>query len=119
MDDLAYTLQIGREAMSYRWATVATGYDDLLDTLADPFQELRPAKTKNGVFFGCVASLSPRCKQRPAGADPQCPVWNDADESDLLNLASWWVDGGDVPWNECAPDDARRIALPAYPFAIP
>ena len=119
MDDLAYTLQIGREAMSYRWATVATGYDDLLDTLADPFQELRPEKTKNGVFFGCVASLSPRRKQMLAGADPQCPVWNDADESDLLNLASWWVDGGDVPWNERAPDDARRIALPAYPFAIP
>ncbi|CAM4230542.1 hypothetical protein BOTU111921_18285 [Bordetella tumbae] len=120
MDDLAYTLQIGREAMFYRWATVATGYDDLLDTLADPFQKLRPEQAPtNHVFFGCAADLSQRRREMSGGAGPQCPVWNHADESDLLNLASWWVDGGDVPWNECSAQGARRIALPAYPFAIP
>ncbi|OMG74766.1 amino acid adenylation domain-containing protein [Burkholderia ubonensis] len=100
LDDLAWTLQVGRVAMDERLAFVVPDCAALGDALR--------------------AYLA---ADEGAGAPPD--TWrgrarHDADAAsatdDLVALARDWVRGSEVDWHARASGDARRIALPVYPF---
>ena len=90
--DLAWTLQIGREAMKYRLAVV-------VDSLAGLTAALR------GWLDGQAdAAYSGRVE---AGREPA--------RGSLRDIARQWVGGAPATWPERPA--GRRLSLPSYPFA--
>ncbi|MDF4005205.1 amino acid adenylation domain-containing protein [Luteibacter sp. PPL552] len=100
LHDLAYTLQVGREAMTHRLGFVAQTIDDLRQTLS------RLVETDDTA--GVIRGVAPRT---PAGATDQTPQ----------TPTQWlerWVNGGSVDWvARYGATRPRRIRLPTYPFA--
>ena len=101
LGDLAWTLQVGRDAMRERIAFVARDAEDLLRQM-DAVQ----AGADGDALRGSV----PRGRRAdetildPIGRDP-------------LEVARAWVGGADVDWRQLhAGTTRRRLALPSYPF---
>ena len=102
--EVAYTLQVGRDAMTERLAIVAVDLARLIERL-DGFVEGQGG-THQGVFRGTAAPGDGRGDASdPADARPDV-------------LARRWVGGGTVDWHGWYEGRApRRIPLPTYPFA--
>lgn len=103
---LAYTLQVGREAMEERLGCVAAGADALAAQLAAYANDERLAQ---GVFRGCA-----RHAGAALGAEPQAFAPEQYEQ-----LAEQWVQGTDIDWRWLYRSGVRprRIGLPGYPFA--
>ncbi|MGZ8219747.1 beta-ketoacyl synthase N-terminal-like domain-containing protein, partial [Methylomagnum sp.] len=100
--DVAYTLRAGREAFDTRAAILATGLDELA-------QSLRPlaagAPSPDSCWLGEVSGGS--------GATPSL----DPIDGNLERLAALWVSGAVIDWHRFpGAKDGRRISLPGYPF---
>ncbi len=99
--DLAYTLQIARDAMRHRVTFVAEGRDDLLGQMEGYLAGDRDVAVSGIVRNGHkekAETLDPRGKEAP-------------------EIARHWASGGDVDWSALYGESyPRRIALPAYPF---
>ncbi|RSZ60405.1 SDR family NAD(P)-dependent oxidoreductase [Massilia atriviolacea] len=96
LGDLAYTLQVGRDAMDHRLGMV-------VNSLAELVQRLRAfgAGATAGLHRGRVQRSKP-----------------EAARGDLDSVADAWVRGADVDWHALHPQgQRRRISLPSYPFA--
>ncbi|MFE4383647.1 beta-ketoacyl synthase N-terminal-like domain-containing protein [Streptomyces cyaneofuscatus] len=101
--DIAYTLQVGREAMSCRLAFVAQSTDEAARVLGgwldgDP-------ETLDGVAFA-------------DGIGPAADAGRDGQPARLDDVAEHWVAGTSIDW-ELMHRGARRrrVPLPGYPFA--
>ncbi|MET9544859.1 beta-ketoacyl synthase N-terminal-like domain-containing protein [Streptomyces sp. NPDC006627] len=98
--DVAYTLQVGREAFAERLAVTAGSMAELLERLS---AYAGGATEVPGTHHGQVT-------ERRTGAKPA--TGRDADE-----LAAAWVTGSPVEWPRLHTGTApRRIALPGHPF---
>ncbi|WP_158014448.1 SDR family NAD(P)-dependent oxidoreductase [Ralstonia solanacearum] len=117
MADLAFTLQVGREAMAARLALVAESAPDLQRRLArwlagEPVDE---------VCYGHVDPFdeSLDAQWSDTGAQQQIGRW--LEQRQFAGLAAWWVRGGPIDWARLDPDRAHRrpmrVSLPGYPFA--
>jgi acyl transferase domain-containing protein/NADP-dependent 3-hydroxy acid dehydrogenase YdfG len=107
--DLAYTLQIGREAMPFRLGCVATSVADLTARL-----EQFLSGDATGVQLGRVSR--PVEAQRELDADPARQ--RRAASGDLAQMLELWLDGQSIDWVAGHAGVApRRISLPTYPFA--
>ena len=105
MAGLAYTLQVGREAMTERLAVVVADAQDLCAKLRDVCRGATP-----GVHRG---SLEVR---RPAGKSGKAREALAA--RDLDSLAQAWTAGEDVEWEKLHANTLpQRVSLPVYPFA--
>ncbi|MCX5359786.1 ACP S-malonyltransferase [Streptomyces sp. NBC_00124] len=99
-EDVAHTLQQGREAMEYRAAFTARTLAEAIDR----FDRLAAGQdTPAGLHIG----------RRPdrSGTVPAVP----ADATDEERAARW-ADGADTDW-AAAPTGGRRVSLPTYPFS--
>ncbi|GIJ54822.1 hypothetical protein Vau01_023380 [Virgisporangium aurantiacum] len=92
--DIAYTLQVGREAMRERLAVVGDA-----DTVRAALRRAADGD-ESAVLRGDGTGAAPA----PAGAG-------------LDDLALHWVRGGTVDWDALYPVRPRFVALPGYPFA--
>lgn len=107
--DLAYTLQIGREAFPERIAILASSIADVIKGLKDYCQDQ--------VDGELVFSSNDRLNQAV-----QDPAWDsdggsEAVASRLRYWARQWVSGGEVEWRKLHDlSRRRRIPLPIYPF---
>lgn len=99
--DLAYTLQLGRDAMAERVAWVVNDLTEL--------------KTQLKVFLK-NADLAPSC-YRSGGPDVQLDLDSVLQSGDLNKLAEAWVAGETVPWERLYTVRPQRLSLPTYPFA--
>ena len=113
--DLAYTLQVGREAMDERLALVVGSMDALRRQLADLAEGRvpHPAPARAGVrrqkefLAACRAD---------AGFAARIDAW--LADRDLAALADHWAKGVDVDWSRLyGLQRPRRVSLPTYPFA--
>lgn len=101
--DIAYTLQVGREAMSCRLAFVARSTEEAARMLGgwldeDPDTLARVAFTD--------------------GVDPAAEAGHDGNPTRLDDVAEHWVAGTSVDWDLMHRGARRRrIPLPGYPFA--
>jgi acyl transferase domain-containing protein len=104
---LCYTLQVGREAMEERLATVVSDVNDLIDRLGDWSKRGSSPNISRGSFGPRRGSqMSSRLAKTAWG------------EQSLSELASMWAAGADVDWESLYPSNKpRRIGLPTYPFA--
>ncbi|WP_025701968.1 type I polyketide synthase, partial [Paenibacillus forsythiae] len=113
--DLAYTLQVGREAMEERWAALASSMKEL-ETRLDGFVASRTAE---GTYYRGRLVRGNGITQW-SGDDE-----NFADNTQRLaagqkydELLAFWVQGLDVDWSLLyGKSKPRRIGLPTYPFA--
>jgi len=118
LHDIAYTLQVGREAMEERCALVAHSLVELEARLRAFAAERTPADMHVG------SSLSRAGKLAFIGQDAELKavlIDTCLRDGKLDKLAELWVDGVDLPWAKLYPAEAgrspRRVELPLYPFA--
>jgi polyketide synthase PksM len=113
--DLAYTLQIGREAMEERLGLIVSSLEELKHKL----QEFLLGQTEEEGIW-----ISPARRNKEALA----LFATDDDMSEIISawikkgkyskIIDLWVKGVALDWNQLYPEvKPRRISLPVYPFA--
>ena len=114
--DLAYTLQVGREAMEERLATTVTDWESLVEGLeqycADP--------SDHGVWSrGSVKKERTTLSLFTADQELQEAIGKWIERGKFSKLIDLWVKGLAFDWNQLysAGRRPRRISLPVYPFA--
>jgi acyl transferase domain-containing protein len=118
LDDLAYTLQVGREPMSARVAWVVRSKDELRSALrtyssGDPTANLQTTAVRalRGETLGQQSLQS-----LLSGDVGQAIAMNLIAERNLPQIAALWTQGAQIAW-ERLHDGARHIiVLPTYPF---
>ncbi|MHA6907973.1 SDR family NAD(P)-dependent oxidoreductase [Ralstonia pseudosolanacearum] len=117
MADLAFTLQVGREAMAARLACVVDGAPALRRGLA----HWLAGEPADGVFHGHADPLDEAPDAPLSGTEQQKQVGRWLEQHQLAELAALWVRGGEIDWSRLQSDRARRqpmrVSLPGYPFA--
>jgi 3-oxoacyl-(acyl-carrier-protein) synthase/pimeloyl-ACP methyl ester carboxylesterase/acyl carrier protein len=112
LEQIAYTLQVGREAMQYRFAALVHSLPELLERFRS---YLIGAELPGQTWTGKVTNLAADVIAHP-------------EEKEYVNrlalsrrhdkLARLWCTGATIPWAMMYSDPKpARIALPLYPFA--
>ncbi len=121
LDRIAYTLQVGREAMNERAAFIA-GTVAELESKLEAFVESED--TDGGpqaahVYRGQVSSNKDTLLALSSDTDFQTMIAKWISRKELPRLADLWAKGLALDWNafHAAGDAPRRIGLPVYPFA--
>lgn len=113
LQSLAYSLQVGREAMKHRLAFVVATREELMEKLA---RYLRGERASD-LIVGQVK------KTRDRAPGPRSSVEVSLEDgkpqmASLESIAALWVTGQAVDWERLYPSGPpRRIPLPTYPFA--
>ena len=113
LSDLAYTLQVGREALEVRAAIVA----DSIATLREQLGALLRGERSLGrlVRGDAVGAGHQRDPFDDGDLDTVVQSW--IDRGRLGKVAQLWVSGIDVPWERLRwGRTPRRVSLPTYPF---
>ncbi|KFE71836.1 SDR family NAD(P)-dependent oxidoreductase [Hyalangium minutum] len=113
LEDLAYTLQVGRETMEARLAVVAQDKAELRKALEGYL---------DGTPEGARRVLSGQVKRGASGAGSESEdhayhqsLWQGGK---LARLAALWTEGTEITWSRLEHSPTlRRIPLPTYPFA--
>ncbi len=117
LEDIAYTLQVGREAMPFRLALIAKSVDELikkLDILCDKPECIRGSE-RESVFTG--SSNRQRGDRVGKGSGGDSCIRHCVEKRDIREIAELWTRGEDFDWNALYPQGKpRRISLPTYPF---
>ena len=114
LQDVAYTLQIGRVPMEYRLAVVAGSHHELVSKLRayaeDPSRrgDYVTGHRDNAKRDGTLAVRQAALKDVLA-THAAAPAWS--------RIAEAWVDGVAVDWRSLHASAARqRVSLPGYPY---
>jgi polyketide synthase PksN len=113
--DVAFTLQVGREAMADRLGFVAGDFDDAIAKL----ELAGRGEADDGIARGQVKEHSDLSELFAGGGGPEFLKSLIVDGADA-KLAHLWVSGVAVDWetlHQARPRRRRRTALPTYPFA--
>jgi acyl transferase domain-containing protein/acyl carrier protein len=114
LEDIAYTLQTGREAMEERLALVVTNLQDLHEKLSR-FGEGKA--NVEGVFAGNVRRGREKTELLLDGREGEQFVQIIVQDKKLAKLAQLWVNGLNLNWSLLHAPGVRHISLPTYPFA--
>ncbi|MHA6884475.1 amino acid adenylation domain-containing protein [Ralstonia pseudosolanacearum] len=114
---IAYTLQVGREAMEHRAAFIAGGMASLLDAL-----RRLAGGDSHGWICGEAATAGKRVEQFKTRFQAQwreqlSTLFADGEQQPLLAL---WSEGLSIDWAAlwaASGERRQRISLPGYPFA--
>ncbi|MGG1946945.1 SDR family NAD(P)-dependent oxidoreductase [Trinickia sp. NRRL B-1857] len=113
--DMAYTLQVGREAMGTRLAVVVASTEQLREKLA---RYLRGETAIEGLYAGDVKSGQSAMAAFAADEELQEAIEKWIARGKLAKLAELWVQGLSVTWDKLyGQTRPRRLSLPTYPFA--
>ncbi|WP_438036429.1 SDR family NAD(P)-dependent oxidoreductase [Sorangium sp. So ce204] len=116
--ELAYTLQVGREAMRERLALVVSDLGDLVAKLDEYIQGRRdiPGVSRGSARPG--EAIPERLMDGPAGKEFLRRL---AGDRELDKLAQLWAWGVEIPWDDlyegAGMPAPRRVSAPTYPFA--
>ena len=112
MTDVAYTLQTGREPVSYRVVFIAKNKNELKSKLQ---MFLDGNTNENGVIRGESGKTVKLLEKDP---DFKELLENWLKKKNVLKLAELWVNGLELNWEQLYQDNRpKRISLPSYPFA--
>jgi acyl transferase domain-containing protein/7-keto-8-aminopelargonate synthetase-like enzyme/acyl carrier protein/2-polyprenyl-3-methyl-5-hydroxy-6-metoxy-1,4-benzoquinol methylase len=113
--DMAYTLQIGREAMKERLAMVACSLEEVREKLT---QYLEGQTNIKGFYYGNVKTSQTRSEMLIEGEAGEAFLRVVIEKKEFNKLAQLWVSGIEIDWNLLYSDyKPQRISLPTYPFA--
>jgi 3-oxoacyl-(acyl-carrier-protein) synthase/acyl carrier protein len=103
LDDVAYTLQVGRKAFEYRTMAVCSDVEDAIKQFSD---------SKNlEISYLETQKLQREAVLSPTAARPGAGKWN--------NIGRLWMQGTKINWEEYYLGEGERpfrIPLPTYPF---
>jgi len=115
LHDIAYTLQVGREAMDHRVAFVAASMEELRAVLKALQSEAEPTPQ---VLRGHVAPGKEAMSLINTDEELQEAIGKWIERGKHTKLLELWVQGLQVDWRRLHEHERRRrIALPAYAFA--
>ncbi|WJQ79782.1 SDR family NAD(P)-dependent oxidoreductase [Brevibacillus brevis] len=107
LENVAYTLQVGREAMKERVAFVVEAIPELIGKLE------AYSRGENAIDHCWEGSLKPNNDQ-----DPQQLIQSWIAEGNIRKIAECWVTGYEMEWEQLYLNNKpRRVPLPTYPFA--
>jgi len=110
LTDVAFTLQVGREAMDYRLAILTDEREVLLQSLAAFINN----QASTGVYTGQIK----KCANVETEEDIQCLLDSCYQQRNLVQLVQLWMKGANIDWKHLYEGQSpRRVSLPAYPFA--
>jgi acyl transferase domain-containing protein/enoyl-CoA hydratase/carnithine racemase len=113
--DLAYTLQVGREAMEERLGMIVHSLKELKEKLEEFMDE---EKSVAGVYRGEVKRNKDTLAVFNADEDLQKAIDAWIAKGKYTKILDLWVKGLLFDWNRLYADNKpRRISLPTYPFA--
>lgn len=105
LNNICYTLQIGRQPLPVRLAVLTTSYEDLMKKLLSLKDNVQPRLPD--ILFNQTATIS-------QGEDLE----NLIAKNDLSQLAFQWTQGAKIDWEQLhKKTHPSRISLPTYPFA--
>ncbi|MEU1287174.1 type I polyketide synthase [Kitasatospora sp. NPDC005856] len=107
LDDVCFTLNLGRKVMARRWAAVVRSREELIAALS------------GDLAGGPVTSTAaaPRTDPNAFSRTDEGIVPSGQDAPALADLAAAWVTGQQVDFDALHRDGAgRRVPLPTYPF---
>jgi len=114
IEDIAYTLMMGRDAMAARLAVVVADTDELVDKLQ---QFADGKKAIPGLYYGLSTTSQKTAEMLLDGREGEAFVKIVMEEQKLGKLAQLWVSGVDIDWTGLNRDrNGKRISLPTYPF---
>ncbi|WP_276736064.1 type I polyketide synthase [Bacillus sp. (in: firmicutes)] len=114
LEDMAYTLQAGREAMDYRLAFLADSIEAVIKALDDYLAGV----PNSSIFAAHAKSKKSEIKLFETDHDAKALLQTWIEKKRLEKVAELWVKGLQIDWNGLYGDHwPRRISLPAYPFA--
>ncbi|MCP4994171.1 MAG: hypothetical protein GY934_10375, partial [Gammaproteobacteria bacterium] len=112
---IAYTLQVGREAMEERLALVVSSIEELVERLN---QFIQNQTTIENLYQGNTTTSKLKSELLIGGRAGEAFIQIALDDRDIDRLAQLWVSGIEIEWlllyGAQKPD---RISLPTYPFA--
>ncbi|GAE05097.1 malonyl CoA-acyl carrier protein transacylase [Paenibacillus sp. JCM 10914] len=116
LEDVAFTLQVGREAMEERVVFVVREIPELIRGL-QAFLDNKEV-LEHG-YKGGVKPNKDLVSLSSAGKANEETVSQWIHEGRMSHLAEWWVKGFEIDWNLLYVDNNRpsRTSLPTYPFA--
>lgn len=109
LEDIAYTLQVGRREFACRWAGVFSTREQAATVLefnaaAGSREELQPELPKANLDNAMAALSSAQCTDA-------------ALEAALKTIANSWVAGASIDWRQLHRGTVfNRVSLPTYPF---
>ena len=104
--DLAYTLQVGREAMEERFAVIVNNAPELKAYLNAYLKE-----STNSIFTG-------NTRKNKTFNQNIASIQNALDASNVEALANFWIKGANINWRELYKEEIPSIiSLPTYAFA--
>ncbi|MEA5576034.1 SDR family NAD(P)-dependent oxidoreductase [Anabaena sp. UHCC 0451] len=111
LSDIAYTLQVGREAMETRVAFIVNAKDALLQKLLDLIAD----KTNDENFYLGEVKGGEVNPSTVSSVDLLAALNN----RELEKLAAWWVSGMTLDWSQLPRTvKPQRVPLPTYPFSL-
>lgn len=112
--DIAYTLQVGREAMEERLAVIVNSKEELYKRL----KQYVEGHIKSDMFVGTVKKGNNRLQLFDEDEDSRDLMRKWVSKGKLDKLALLWINGVEVDWTQMPMNnEVRRISLPVYPFA--
>lgn len=116
LPNLAYTLQVGREAMSSRLALIVSSIEELVLAIKGYLGEA--VEVAAPVFEGDLDEDRSNMKSMLSGTAEQAVLQVFLAQHDLEKIAQYWTQGGDkMPWEKLHEGrEVHRISLPTYPF---
>ncbi|UJF34777.1 SDR family NAD(P)-dependent oxidoreductase [Paenibacillus hexagrammi] len=115
MPDMAYTLQVGREAMEERLAMTAKSLQELTEKLQSFLAGVDEA---DGLYRGRVKRNKDELAGFASDEELQDAIRTWVETNNYDKLVELWVKGLAVDWNQLYGDAKPcRISLPTYPFA--
>ncbi len=115
LKEIAYTSQIGREAMDERISVVVTSHKELREKL----QRYAKGEQKiQNLYRGNVKEQKETYAPLLAGEAGEAFIRVILQKKELGKLAQLWVLTGDINWQSLYQGQhPRRVSLPTYPFA--
>lgn len=116
--DVAYTLQVGRDAMSHRLGFVTAEAEEAIGALRN-FADQGANQHGCPVYFGTVSAGA--ASQREISHKMRADLDGAIARDDRESVVKMWTAGAEADWTKLPQADvggfARRISLPTYPFA--
>lgn len=113
LDEIAFTLQLGRKSFDHRVAILADSHERLIDRL----QCFLAGTRDENILIGHVKNAEGITKML-SRKEKEAFVDLLAKSRDPMKLAQLWIDGLVSEWQGMqAGGQGRRISLPTYPFA--
>jgi polyketide synthase PksN len=119
LSNLAYTLQIGREAMETRAAMVVNTREEMIVGLKDylMIDTGKMLESSIPIFRGGLEADHSGIRSLLSGEVGETVVRMLLAKKNLEKIALHWTQGGKIPWESLHEGQkVRRISLPTYPF---